>query len=141
MKQAGRIDSTHVIRTLALVALLSTIAGLSIAQDAPDVRLVEDSKKFDWIDAGPEMATFEWSADIVNETDRTYEVRVILELLDDDDQVVNRDENGAPADMVTITIEANSTRSIRERGQLPYDVAAEVVSLRHRRELVNSSQR
>jgi len=141
MKQAGRIDSTHVIRTLALVALLSTIAGLSIAQDAPDVRLVEDSKKFDWIDAGPEMATFEWSADIVNETDRTYEVRVILELLDDDDQVVNRDENGAPADMVTITIEANSTQSIRERGQLPYDVAAEVVSLRHRRELVNSSQR
>ena len=141
MKLAGRIDSTHVIRTMALVALLSTIAGLSIAQETPDVRLDQDSKRFDWVDAGPEVATYEWSADVVNETGRAYQVRVILELLDDDDQVINRDENGAPMDMVTVTVEANTTQSIRASGELPYNVAAEVVSLRHRRELVDSSQR
>ena len=141
MKLAGRIDSTHVIRTLALVALLSTIAGLSIAQDAPDVRLDPETKWFDWVGADPETAKFEWSADVINETNRAYQVRVILELLDDDDQVVNRDESGAPADMVTVTVEAHSTQSIRASGELPYDVAAGVVSMRHRRELVDSSQR
>jgi len=141
MKQVGRIDLTHVIRTLALVALLSTAAGLSAAQDTPDVRLDTETLWFDWLDAGPDTATFGWSADVINETNRAYQVRVILELLDDDGQVVNRDENGGPADMVTIRVEANSRQSVEARGELPYDVAAGVVSMRHRRELVDSTQR
>lgn len=139
MKLAGRIDSTHVTRTLVMVALLSTIAGLSIAQDTPDVRLTEQT--FDWLDAREDSATFEWSVNVINDTSRAYQVRVILELLDDDDRVINRDERGVSTDMVTITIEANSQQSVQARGELAYDLAAEVVSLRHRRELVDSSQR
>jgi len=138
MKQRRDIESTRVIRTLALVVLLSITAGLSAAQDTPDVRLA--NQKFDWLDAREDSATFEWSVDVINETNRAYQVRVILELLDDDDRVVNRDERGVSTDMVTITVEANSRRTVQASGQLPYDLAAEVVSLRHRRELVDSIQ-
>jgi hypothetical protein len=139
MKLTGRIDTNPVIRTLVLVALLSTVAGLSTAQDTPDVRLMD--QKFDWTDAREDTAHFEWSVNVVNETNRAYQVRVILELLDDDDRVINRDDSGAPSDMVTITVEANSRQSVQASGRIPYDMAAEVVSLRHRRELVDSSQR
>lgn len=138
MTRLGRIKSAHVILRFALIALASAAAGFSVAQDTPDVRLA--NQMFDWLDAREDAATFEWSVDVVNETDRAYRVRVILELLDDDDRVVNRDERGVAADTVTITVEANSQESVQASGQLPYDLAAEVVSLRHRRELVDSIQ-
>jgi len=141
MKQSGRIDLAHVIQILALVALLSITAGLSVAQDTPGVDFVDGTFAFDWLDAGPDTATFAWSVELANDTDRAYEVRVILELLDDDDQVVNRDDSGAPVDIVTITIDAHSRQAVQATGELPYDVAAGVVSMRHRRELVNSNPR
>jgi hypothetical protein len=138
MRQLQRIDSAHVIRTLALAVLLSMTAGLSVAQNTPDVRL--ENQTFDWTDAREDSARFAWSADVINETSRDYQVRVILELLDDDDRVINRDERGVPSDVVLVSVEAGSRQTIRADGEMPYDLAAEIVSIRYRRELVDSSR-
>ncbi|MFQ5743786.1 MAG: hypothetical protein ACE5HV_09390 [Acidobacteriota bacterium] len=117
------------------LCLLALPASASAAQNQPGVRLVNAA--FDWLDASEDTATFEWSVDVVNETREPHRVRVILELLDDDDQVVNRDEQGTNSDMVTIKLGPGERQTIEQRGELPYDRAAEVVSFRHRRELAD----
>ena len=103
------------------------------SQQSSDVRVRD--RGFEWIDADGDIATFTWQVEVINDTDQEYRVQVILELLDDDDRVINRDEQGINRDFVTVTLKPRTRQTVGEQGQLPYDRAAELVSYRHRREL------
>lgn len=109
------------------------------AQQREIVRLENDD--FVWLDVVEDMATFEWTVDVVNSTEQTLRLRVVLEVLDDDDRVVNHDERGNPNDFVIITLEPMQTIPVKQQGALSYDEAAEVVQFRHRWELIGGSAR
>ena len=122
-----------IIPILAAVFLVTT-SGAAPAMQGAAIRL--DAPEFVWLDVIEDGATFEWSVDVVNNTDAPIRVRVILDLLDDDETAVNRDEQGNPSDLVIITVEPRTTVPVKQQGMLSYDVAAGAVSYRHRYEIV-----
>ena len=83
---------------------------------------------FDWTTADQDQAHFEWSAAVINETTKPYEVQIVLELLDDDDNVIHRDD-------MTITLQPAQQRNVQHEGALDFDAAVAVVSYRFRREV------
>lgn len=132
MRSARRVLSgTHV--TLVVALLVSSLAAAPAPQ-SDAVRL--DNTFFDWVDVLDELATFEWSADVVNNSQEPLRLRIILEVLDDDDRVVNRDEQGNPTDAVIITVDPGQIVPVKQEGALSYDRAAEVVTYRHRWEII-----
>jgi hypothetical protein len=116
-------------------ALLLAIAWTNdvFAQGDP-VRL--DNTYFDWLDVVEDRATFEWSVDVRNDTDQAMRLRIVLDILDDDDKSVNRDAQGNPVDVVIITVEPGQTIPVKQQGSISYDLAAEVVTYRHRWEII-----
>ena len=114
-----------------------SVAARATPQD-PQIRL--DSTSFDWIDAIEDMASFEWSVNVVNNSNAARRLRVILDLLDDDDRPVNRDERGNPNDAVIITVAPNETLEVKQQGALNYDRAAEIVQFRARFEIINGEE-
>lgn len=125
------------IAILSSLALPLPAAAVAFPPLQPDVRLEEP--RFDWVDASEETAFYEWSVEVVNDTDRTHRVRVVLELLNDDDQVVNRRADGQPMDFVDLTLEPGQRHTVERQGEIAYELAAEAVSYRHRRELIQQS--
>ena len=125
----------------ALVATFVAFVAYSVAAPAapqdPQIRL--DNTSFDWIDAIEDMASFEWSVNVVNNSNAARRLRVILELLDDDDRPINRDERGNPNDAVIITVEPNQNLEVRQQGALNYDQAAEIVQFRSRFEIIDDN--
>ena len=132
-----RLTFSSVAVTAAISIGLFGAPDAAANQQSSDVRVRD--RGFDWIDADGDIATFSWQVEVINETDRAYRVQVILELLDDDDRVINRDEQGINRDFVTVTLEPGERQTVGNQGQLPYDRAAELVSYRHRRELSATS--
>ena len=125
----------------ALAATFVAFVAYSVAAPAtpqdPQVRL--DNTSFDWIDAIEDMASFEWSVSVVNNSNAGRRLRVILDLLDDDDRPINRDERGNPNDAVIVTVEPNQTLEVRQQGALNYDRAAEIVQFRSRFEIIEDN--
>lgn len=116
-----------------LVLFLLLILVAAPASGAQSVRVADNT--FDWTDIEEDRALFEWSAEVVNERSREAEVRVMLVLLDADDEVVCWSRGGqerCARDSVDVTLEASGTRTVRSQGSIPYDRAAEVVSFRFR---------
>lgn len=117
----------------SLVFFYAASAGAS-AQNAPiELR----NPYMDWLDVVEEGATYEWTVDVTNHTANTVRLRIILDLIDDDDHAVNRDEQGNPFDVVIITLEPGEPPAavvVKQQGIISYDLAAEVVSytIRHR---------
>lgn len=122
-----------VLMSCCALLLVNAWAGVAFAQGDP-VRL--DNTYFDWLDVVEDRATFEWSVDVRNETDQPLRLRVVLDVLDDDDSSVNRDAQGNPIDMVIITVEPGQTVPVKQQGSMSYDLAAEVVTYRHRWEII-----
>lgn len=123
-----------VLMSCAALLLATAWAGGALAQGDP-VRL--DNTFFEWLDVVEDMATFEWSVDVRNDTDRPLRLRVVLDILDDDDRPVNRDPQGNPYDAVIITVEPGQTVPVKQQGSIGYDFAAEVVTYRHRWEIIS----
>lgn len=115
---------------LAVTMLLLSSAGATAAPQNEPIEL--RNPYFDWVDVVEQGATYEWSVDVTNNTDAAVRLQVILDLLDDDDQPINRDEQNNPYDVVTITVEPRTTVAVEEQGRIAYDRAAEVVTYRHR---------
>ena len=130
--RAPRSVAPFVLMSCALL-LVTALPSVARAQGDP-VRL--DSTYFNWLDVVEDRATFEWSVDVRNDTEQALRLRIILDVLDDDDRSVNRDQQGNPIDVVIITVEPGQTVPVRQQGSMSYDLAAEVVTYRHRWEII-----
>ena len=124
---------SRIIPILAAVFLVASV-GATPAVQGEAIKL--DAPAFEWLDVIEDGATFEWSVDVVNNTNEAIRVRVFLDLRDDDDRSINRDDQGNPNDLVIITIEPGATVPVKQQGMLPYDHAAEVVAYSHRYEII-----
>lgn len=116
----------------SLVFLASTSAGSAPQNDPIELR----NPYMDWVDVVEEGATYEWSVDVTNNTANAVRLQIILDLLDDDDRAINRDEQGNPFDAVIITVEPGQTVPVEQQGIIDYDRAAEVVTYRHRHRII-----
>lgn len=118
----GKSLRDHSKSALCAVILLSMFASLAVA--APlELRLGRHD--FDWSAVEQERAHFRWSAEVINDTDRAFEVDVSIDLLDDDDRVVETDST-------SVIVEPGETGRAQHEGSLPLDRAADVVSFRFR---------
>lgn len=124
---------SHVALAFAVLLLGSAASTHALAQNEPiELR----NQYMDWLDVVEQGATFEWSVDVTNNTDAPVRMQVILDLLDDDDQPINRDEQNNPNDLVTITVQPHTTVAVEQQGVIAYDRAAEVVTYRHRHRVI-----
>ncbi|HJO02871.1 MAG TPA: hypothetical protein QGG47_02730 [Acidobacteriota bacterium] len=102
-------------------ALLLALAGAVGAEQ--ELRLGEH--EFDWSTVEQERAHFRWSAEVINDTTRPFDVEVAIDLLDDDDGVLHTDSG-------SVTVVAGEVATFRHEGSMPFDGAADVVSFRFR---------
>jgi hypothetical protein len=130
--QIGICILCAVLAVAGLVLLTSSDAGAAAQNDPIELR----NPYFDWVDVIEEGATYEWSIDVTNNTANTVRLQVILDLLDDDDRAINRDEQNNPFDAVIITVEPGQTVPVEQQGIIDYDRAAEVVTYRHRHRII-----
>ena len=91
-----------------------------------------------WLEIVEDLATYEWNVDVLNNTGQPVRLRIIFDLLDDDDSPINRDEQNNPQDFVIISVEPNQTIPVIQQGSLSYDRAAEVITYQVRREILPS---
>lgn len=124
-------------RTLIRLCLLALGLLVALPATAGAQRVELEDHEFAYVDADETTAFFRWSVDVVDQGGDGLRVRVILELLDEDDRVVNRDAQGRNSDVVTVTLEPGEGRkSVRQQGRIAYDRAANVVTSRVRWEIV-----
>ena len=91
-----------------------------------------------WLEIVEDLATYEWNVDVLINTGQPVRLRIIFDLLDDDDSPINRDEQNNPQDFVIIKVEPNQTIPVIQQGSLGYDRAAEVITYQVRREILPS---
>ncbi len=130
-----RIAACALCATIAVSSLLlfaETSVGAPGQNDPIELR----NPYFDWVDVVEEGATYEWSVDVTNNTANPLRLQIILDLLDDDDRAINRDEQDNPFDAVIITVEPGQTVPVKQEGIIDYDRAAEVVTYRHRHRVI-----
>ncbi len=121
--------------TIGVLLLAPVWVGDAVAQGEAITLLNPDMVYLDIVE---DMATFEWVVDVRNNTDEPLRLRIVLDLLDDDDRPVNRDEQGNPQNAVIITVEPQQTMPVEQQGGLSYDLAAEVVTWRHLWEIIQA---
>ncbi len=92
-------------------------------QAAAELRLGEHD--FDWSTVEQERAHFRWSAEVVNDTTRSFDVEVAIDLLDDYDRVLHTDTG-------SVTVPTGETMRLEQEGSMPFDRATDVVSFRFR---------
>ncbi|MGD8331211.1 MAG: hypothetical protein PVJ49_17405 [Acidobacteriota bacterium] len=117
---------------VALALAAPSSAALALQKDPIELR----NPYFDWVDVIEDGATYEWSVDVTNNTSSAVRLQIILDLLDDDDRPINRDEQNNPYDAVIITVEAGQTVAVEQQGVIAYDKAAQVVTYRHRHRVI-----
>lgn len=133
-----RPRKTAVKGLFALVVTMAATTVLAIGTPwTPQAGAVRLENEFmDWADVVEEAAMFVWSVDVTNTSGQAVRVRLILDLLDDDDRPINRDAQGNPNDTYTITIEPGQTTAVQRQGSVSYDRAAEVITYRIRPEII-----
>ena len=122
--------------TTGVLLLAPVLVGDAIAQGEAITLLNPDMIYLDIDVEG--LMTFEWVVDVRNNTDEPLRLRIVLDLLDDDDRPINRDEQDTPQNFVIITIEPQQTVPVEQQGSLSYDLAAEIVTYRHRWEIIQA---
>lgn len=131
-----RVPRGRLAVVLLLVVAAGPLAAVAAAQQS-DIRIRDPY--FEWVDADAQVATFEWSVELVSTMQEPQRVRVVLELLDEDDQNVEEqapDRCRAANNTQELTVQPGTTVQVTQRGNIPYDCAAEVVTFRARRELL-----
>ncbi len=121
--------------TTGVLLLAPVLVGDAVAQGEAITLLNPDMVYLDIVEG---LMTFEWVVDVRNNTDEPLRLRIVFDLLDDDDRPVNRDEQGNPQNAVIITVEPQQTVPVQQQGGLSYDLAAEVVTFRHRWEIIQA---
>ncbi len=121
--------------TTGVLLLAPVLVGDTVAQGEAITLLNPDMVYLDIVEG---LMTFEWVVDVRNNTDEPLRLRIVFDLLDDDDRPINRDEQGNPQNAVIITVEPQQTVPVEQQGSLSYDLAAEIVTYRHRREILQA---
>ncbi|MCH7824224.1 MAG: hypothetical protein IH849_05430 [Acidobacteria bacterium] len=121
--------------TTGVLLLAPLLLGDAVAQGERITLLNQDMVYLDIVEG---LMTFEWVVDVRNNTDEPLRLRIVFDLLDDDDQLINRDEQGNPQNAVIITVEPRQTVPVEQQGSLSYDLAAEIVTYRHRWEIIQA---
>jgi len=106
---------------LVLAALVPSLAGAVLATQ--EIRLGEHD--FDWSAVEQERARFRWSVEVINDTNRPFDVSAAIDLLDDDDSVLHTDTG-------SVTVVAGALVTFQHEGSMPFDGAAKVMSFRFR---------
>ena len=135
MRSAGL--ALRSIVTTGVFLLAPVLVGDAVAQGEAVTLL---NPYMDYLDIVEDLATFEWSVDVRNNTDQPLRLRIVLDLLDDDDRPINRDDQGNPQNAVIITVEPGQTVPVEQQGGLSYDLAAEVVTYRARWENIQGER-
>jgi hypothetical protein len=104
---------------LVLAALVLSLAGAVLATQ--ELHLGEHD--FDWSAVEQERARFRWSVEVINDTNRPFDVEVSIDLLDDDDSVLHTDTG-------SVTVVAGGLDTFQHEGSMPFDDAAKVTSFR-----------
>lgn len=125
----------HPLRAASL-ALVTLVAGVALLlapatarpaagqEETPDLKIVQQN--FGWVSADEEAGTarYAWRADVANNEGDDYQVVVVLELLDDNDEVQHTDH-------VSATLKAGDTETIQDDGTCTIEVAKTIVSYRN----------
>ena len=122
-----------ILITVSLVFLAPAVQSFSHTQTEP---ISLDNEDMAWLEIVEDLATYEWNVDVLNNTNQPIRLRIIFDLLDDDDSPINRDEQNNPQDFVIISVEPNQTIPVKQQGSLSYDRAAEVITYQVRREII-----
>ena len=122
-----------ILITVSLVFLAPAVQSFSHTQTEP---ISLDNQDMEWLEIVEDLATYEWNVDVLNNTNQPIRLRIIFDLLDDDDSPINRDEQNNPQDFVIISVEPNQTIPVKQQGSLSYDRAAEVITYQVRREII-----
>ena len=122
-----------ILITTSLFLLAPAVQSFTPTQTEP---IVLDNEHMEWLDMVEDLATYEWNVDVLNNTNQPIRLRIIFDLLDDDDSPINRDEQNNPQDFVIISVEPNQTIPVKQQGSLSYDRAAEVITYQVRREII-----
>ena len=122
-----------ILITVSLVFLAPAVQSFSHTQTEP---ISLDNQDMEWLEIVEDLATYEWNVDVLNNTNQPIRLRIIFDLLDDDDSPINRDEQNNPQDFVIISVEPNQTIPVKQQGSLSYDRAAEVITYQVRREIL-----
>ena len=126
-----------ILITVSLVFLAPAVQSFSHTQTEP---ISLDNEDMAWLEIVEDLATYEWNVDVLNNTNQPIRLRIIFDLLDDDDSPINRDEQNNPQDFVIISVEPNQTIPVKQQGSLSYDRAAEVITYRVRPEIISTLQ-
>ena len=124
-----------ILLTAHLVLLAPTVQSFAHTQTEP---ISLNNPDMAWLEIVEDLATYEWNVDVLNNTGQPVRLRIIFDLLDDDDSPINRDEQNNPQDFVIISVEPNQTIPVIQQGSLGYDRAAEVITYQVRREILPS---
>ena len=127
-----------ILLTAHLVLLAPTVQSFAHTQTEP---ISLNNPDMAWLEIVEDLATYEWNVDVLNNTGQPVRLRIIFDLLDDDDSPINRDEQNNPQDFVIISVEPNQTIPVKQQGSLSYDLAAEVITYQVRREILPSLTR
>ena len=122
-----------ILITVSLVFLAPAVQSFSHTQTEP---ISLDNQDMEWLEIVEDLATYEWNVDVLNNTNQPIRLRIIFDLLDDDDSPINRDEQNNPQDFVIISVEPNQTIPVKQQGSLSYDRAAEVITYLARWEII-----
>jgi|TARA_B100000745_G_scaffold270703_1_gene197737 hypothetical protein len=124
-----------ILLTAHLVLLAPTVQSFAHIQTEP---ISLNNPDMAWLEIVEDLASYEWNVDVLNNTRQPVRLRIIFDLLDDDDSPINRDEQNNPQDFVIISVEPNQTIPVKQQGSLSYDLAAEVITYQVRREILPS---
>lgn len=120
----------------SLCLLASGVHGSPLVQGAATSLVSLDNPNMLYLNIVEDLAIYEWTVDVRNNSNEPMRLRIIFDLLDDDDQPINRDEQNNPQDFVIIDVEPGQTVPVEQQGSLGYDRAAQVVTYRHRWEIL-----
>ena len=126
-----------ILITTSLVLLAPAVQSFTYTQTEP---ISLDNPDMAWLEIVEDLATYEWNVDVLNNTNQPIRLRIIFDLLDDDDSPINRDEQNNPQDFVIISVEPNQPIPVKQQGSLSYDRAAEVITYRVRPEIISRPQ-
>ncbi|SVD30207.1 uncharacterized protein METZ01_LOCUS383061, partial [marine metagenome] len=75
-----------ILITVSLVFLAPAVQSFSHTQTEP---ISLDNQDMEWLEIVEDLATYEWNVDVLNNTNQPIRLRIIFDLLDDDDSPIN----------------------------------------------------
>ncbi|SVD30204.1 uncharacterized protein METZ01_LOCUS383058, partial [marine metagenome] len=75
-----------ILITASLILLAPAVQSFAHTQTEP---ISLDNPDMAWLEIVEDLATYEWNVDVLNNTNQPIRLRIIFDLLDDDDSPIN----------------------------------------------------